>query len=359
MHWERTYMKVMILAAGLGTRLHPLTTTCPKPLAPLMLQPLLGHLLTQLQQYGVREVVINLHHHAEQLRQWIGDGRQWGFERVHLSYEPEILGTAGAIKKAEALLRDAPFCLINADVLTDIDLAAMWRWHQQRQAVVTMALRPDPEALRYGPVVMDDKQWVRHINRQPASISHVTGEMLMFTGIQVVSPQIFTRIPPHQFVSTTSDVYPQLIAEGAAVCGYRHDGYWIDMGVPTRYRQAHWDCLNGIYRGVLASPPEGTRLIRRLEDAPAAWAHATIEPPVAVGPNVDLAPKARLGPYAVIGAGCRLEAGASVRESVLWDGVQIGAGARVERCILGAGAVAPAHQQLIDVAQSAVANAGG
>jgi len=352
-------MKVMILAAGLGTRLHPLTETCPKPLAPLMLQPLLGHLLAQLREIRVSEVVINLHHHAEQLRQWIGDGRQWGFERVYLSYEPEILGTAGAIKKAEAVLRDAPFCLINADVLADVDLAAVWRWHQQRQAVVTMVLRPDPETQRYGPVVMDGEQRVRHINGRPASMSHVEGEMLMFTGLQVISPQIFAAIPPNQFSSTAGEVYPQLIDDGALVCGYRHDGYWIDMGVPSRYRQAHWDFLDGVYGGELVMLPKGVRLIRRPEEAPADWAHAVIEPPVAVGPNVELAANARLGPYAVIGAGCRLEAGCSVRESVLWDRAQVEAEARVERCILGAGAVAPARQTLIDVAQGATINAEG
>ena len=352
-------MKVMILAAGLGTRLHPLTETRPKPLAPLMLQPLLGHLLAQLRQYHVQEVVINLHHHAGQLRQWIGDGRQWGFERVHLSYEPEILGTAGAIKKAEVVLRDAPFCLINADVLTNVDLAAVSQWHQQRQALVTMVLRPDPEAQRYGPVVMDGEQRVRHINGRPASMSHVEGETLMFTGLQVISPQIFAAIPPHQFISTAGEVYPQLIDDGALVSGYRYDGYWIDMGVPSRYRQAHWDFLDGVYGEEVASLPQGVRLIRRPEEAPADWAHAIIEPPVAVGPNVELAANARLGPYAVIGTGCRLEAGCSVRESVLWDGAQVQTEARVERCILGAGAVAPARQTLIDMVQGATVNAAG
>jgi mannose-1-phosphate guanylyltransferase len=348
----------MILAAGLGTRLHPLTDICPKPLVPLMLQPMLGHLLTQLRQYHVHEVVINLHHHAEQLRQWIGDGRQWGFEQIHLSYEPDILGTAGAIKQAEAVLRDAPFGVINADVLADVNLEAVWQWHRQRQAVVTMVLRPDPDAHRYGPVVVDSDNRVCHINGQPVSNAHLPGEVMMFTGLQVLSPEIFAHIPSGQYSSTAAEIYPQLIADGASVYGYRHDGYWIDMGVPARYRQAHWDVLDGVFGGTLTWAPEGTHIIRRVEDMPAGWAHVTMTPPVVVGPHVELAANACLGPYAVLGANCHLEAGARVHESVLWDGVRVASNARVDRCILGAGVTVPANQVLSDVVHSSASEIG-
>ncbi len=348
----------MILAAGMGTRLHPLTEICPKPLVPLMLQPMLGHLLAQLRQYHVQEVVINLHHHAEQLRQWIGDGRQWGFERIHLSYEPEILGTAGAMKQAEAVLRDAPFCVINADVLADVDLAAVWQWHGQRQAVVTMVLRPDPEAHRYGPVVVDGDNRVCHINGQPETKAHLTGEVLMFTGIQVVSPQIFAVIPPGQCISTAAETYPMLIGKEVGVYGYRHDGYWMDIGVPTRYRQAHWDVLDGVFTGGLGRYPEGTHIIHRVEETPVSWAHARIEPPVVVGPDVELAAHACIGPYAVIGPGCQLEAGARVCESVLWDRVRVEGNAQVERCILGTGVIISANRVVSDAVLSMTSEIG-
>jgi mannose-1-phosphate guanylyltransferase len=352
-------MKVMILAAGLGTRLRPLTDTCPKPLVPLMLQPMLGHLLAQLRAYDVQEVVINLHHHADQLRQWLGDGRQWGLQRLHMSHEPDMLGTAGAIKKMETVLRDAPFCLINADVLADVDLAAAWQWHRQRQASVTMVVRPDPEAHRYGPVVVDDDDRVCHINGQPETRAHLTGEVMMFTGIQVISPEIFAYIPSGQVVNTAAETYPMLIARGGAVCAYRHDGYWMDIGVPTRYRQAHWDLLDGVSSGGGAmSVPEGAHVIRRAADVPANWAQVTIAPPVVIGPHVALAAGACIGPYAVIGAGCQVEVGASVRESVLWDGVRVGAHAQVERCILGAGVVVRAHRMVSDAVLCTASEAG-
>lgn len=345
-------MKVMILAAGLGTRLQPLTDTCPKSLVPLMLQPMLGHLLAQLRQYDVQEVVINLHHHADQLRQWLGDGRQWGLQRLHVSYEPDLLGTAGAIKKAETVLCDAPFCLINADVLTDVDLAAVWQWHRQRQAIVTMVVRPDPEAHRYGPVMVDGNNRVCHINGQPKTQAHLTGEVMMFTGIQVISPEIFAHIPSGQVVNTAAETYPMLIARGEAVCAYRHNGYWIDIGVPARYRQAHWDLLDGVRLSGPIPVPEGTHVIRRAADVPAHWAHVTIAPPVVVGPHVAFAVNTCIGPYTVIGTGCQLDVGASVRESVLWDRVRIEDHARVERCILGTGVVVQAHHVVSDAVYS-------
>jgi mannose-1-phosphate guanylyltransferase len=349
-------MKVMILAAGMGTRLYPLTASCPKPLVPLMLQPMLRHLLVQLRQYPVREVVINLHHHAEQLRQWIGDGRQWGFEHIHLSYEPEILGTAGAMKQAEAILGDAPFCVINADVLTDVDLAAVWRWHGQRQAIVTMVLRHDPDAHRYGPVVVDRDDRICHINRKPETRVHLTGEVMMFTGIQVISPQVLAEIPPGQFSSTSAETYPKLIAEGGDVYAYRHDGYWMDIGVPERYRQAHWDLMDGIFGGKSASVPEGTRVMRRTADVPADLAHVSMKLPVAVGPDVELAANVHIGPYAVIGAGCQVASGASVRESVLWNEVRVASNAQVNRCVLGSGVNVPANQAWSDVVLSATSD---
>ena len=352
-------MNVMILAAGLGTRLAPLTDTCPKPLVPLMLQPMLSRLLMQLRQYPVDEVVINLHHHAEQIRQWLGDGEQWGFRKIHLSHEPEILGTAGAMKQAEAMLGKAPFCVMNADVLADINLEAVWHWHQQHQAVVTMVLRPDPEAQRYGPVVVDDNNRVCHINGRPEVMSHLRGEAMMFTGIQVISPEILADVPPGQFMGTTSEVYPQLIANGDGVYGYRYDGYWIDIGVPEYYRQAHWDLLDGVLSGEPVTVSEGTDLIRHIDAIPTGWEQVTIQPPVVVGPGAELAAGACLGPYAVLGPECRVGAGACVRESVLWDSVQIGAQAQVERSILGTRVVVSAGQVVFDAVQATASGTRG
>lgn len=342
-------MRAMILAAGLGTRLRPLTDTRPKPLLPLMLRPMLGHVLDQLCQHGIRDVAINLHHQASQLREWLGDGQRWNV-RLYLSHEPEILGTAGGIKQVETFLQEAPFFVINADVLVNLDLQAVWQWHCERQAMVTMVVRWDDAARQYGPVVLDAADRVLQISGRPRTREPVSGLETVFTGVQVVSPSVLDRIPPGRFSSTTVDIYPELVAEGGAVYGYRHAGYWMDIGVPQRYLQAHRDILDGALGGDwIERLPAGSRALLNDEAIGPCGTSATIMPPVVLGDGVELASGACVGPYAVLGDGCRVGAGAVIRHSVAWEGVRIEAAARVDRSVLGARVRVPRASTLHDV----------
>ena len=338
-------MKAMILAAGLGTRLQPLTVRSPKPLLPLMLTPMVEHLLVQLRCQGVREVVVNGHHLADRLATWLGDGSRWDV-RLTFIHEPEILGTAGALKNAEPLLRGAPFLVVNADALADVDLQALWTRHRARRALVTMVVRPDPAAHDARPVVIDEHDRVRQINGRPEVRYASPGEEgAIFTGIQIVDPQVLDVIPADCFVSTTADTYPHLLQDGQSVLAYRHPGYWLDVGVPERYLQAHWDLLDGAlgasWEGRL---PPGSRVVRGPGEKQAN--DAILNPPVVLGADVTLAAGARVGPYAVLGAGCRLGPNAEVRESVLGDNAIVGADAALRRCILGPGVRAPSGQYL-------------
>lgn len=342
-------MRVMILAAGLGTRLRPLTDACPKPLLPLMLQPMLEHWLCALQQQGVKEVVVNVHHHARQFQEWLGDGRRWGMT-LTVSHETQILGTAGALKRVEKYLGDAPFVVLNADVLTDLDVTALWHWHLARpNAMVTMALRPDPAARHYGAVTVDAAERVVQINGRPVGATRPVTKERMFTGIQVVSPQVLDSIPPNCEIGTTTEIYPQFIAADQAIYGYDHHGYWMDVGVPQRYRQAHWDMLAGkLGAAWRARLPAGTRVIQQPQDIPPGLAHAGIVPPVLLGPAVRLEAGAQVGPYVVLDRGCSVGAGAYVRDSIFGSQVHIEASASVQNCLLGTGVHITAGSALCD-----------
>jgi len=335
----------MVLAAGLGTRLQPLTGRLPKPLLPLMLVPILAHLLAQLGRQGVREVVINGHHLADRLAAWLGDGRRWGL-RLTFTREAEILGTAGALKNARAHLQGAPFLVINADVLVDFDLQTLWSWHRARGALVTMVVRPDPPVGERRPVLVDEYDRVRQINGRPQP----TGAGLEcrgvdFTGIQIVEPEVLDAIPADRFVSTTADTYPLLLLEGRPIFAHRHHGYWLDVGVPERYLRAHWDLLDGLLGASWEEQlPAGSRILRGT--AAQRVDGATLHPPVVVGAGVTLGRDARVGPYAVLGSGCRLGPNAAVSESVLGDGAAVGGGAELRRCILAPGARVPGGQSL-------------
>lgn len=338
-------MKAMILAAGLGTRLRPLTDRVPKPLMPLMLVPVLGHLLAQLRCQGVREVVINGHHQVERLAAWLGDGSRWGLDLVFTS-EREILGTAGALKNAESHLRGAPFLVINADVLVDCDLRALWAWHRVREALVTMVVKPDPAARDPRPVMIDENERVWQINGCPdVSGADSKCEGTIFTGIQIVEPQVLEAIPAGRFVNTTADTYPLLLREGRPVFAYRHRGYWLDMGVPERYLRAHWDLLDGALGASWEDRlPIGSQVLRGTRER--CISGATLAPPVVLGAGSTLAPGASVGPYAVLGRECRVDSGAAVKESVLGDQVAIGAGSSLHRCILGPEARVPVGRTL-------------
>ena len=343
-------MKAMVLAAGLGTRLQPLTARSPKPLLPLMLTPMIGHLLAQLRCQGVREVVVNGHHLSDRLAAWLGDGSRWDL-RLAFAHEPEILGTAGALKNVESLLRGVPFLVVNADVLADIDLQALWTRHRERRALVTMVVRPDPAAHAARPVVIDEHDRVRQINGRPEEKERSLdsgirrNDEAIFTGIQIVDPHVLDAIPANHFVSTTADTYPHLLQDGQSILAYRHHGYWLDVGVPERYLQAHWDLLDGaLGASWQCRLPAGSRVVYGRGEQ--RMNGAVLTPPIVLGAEVTLAAGARVGPYAVLGAGCCLEPNAEVRESVLGDNAMIGADAVLRRCILGPGVRVPSGQSL-------------
>jgi len=216
-----------------------------------------------------------------------------------------------------------------------------------------MVVRPDPAARSYGPVIVDSADRVLLINGRPSTHAPVTGQETIFACMQVVDPRILERIPPERFSMTTSDVYPALLERQEAVYGYRYTGYWIDIGVPERYLQAHWDVLDGALGDYwLSRLPAGSRAVLRPDDASCTVPGVTLVPPVVLGPDVALAPGVRLGPYAVLGAGCRLASGAVVRESVLWERVQVGQGAHVQGSVLATGVHVPAASTLVQVVRT-------
>ncbi len=238
-------MKAMILAAGLGTRLRPLTDRLPKPLLPVGKLPLIHYILFLLRHYGITDVVINLHHMGEMIRERLEDGRALGM-RITYSEEATILGTGGGLKKAEWFLKDGNFILINADILVDLNLDEVLSFHRRRGAVATLVLRRDPEADRYGIIETDDQERIRRFLGEP---EEVTGSLrpLMFTGVQVLEPTIFQRLPEGVFHPIT-DTYREMVRNGEGLFGYETKGYWLDLGTQDRYERAQEDHRQGRVR---------------------------------------------------------------------------------------------------------------
>jgi len=299
-------MQALVLVGGQGTRLRPLTETLPKPAIPLVDRPFLAYMIEWLGRHGVDEVVLACGFLPDRLREVLGDGGSGGPQLVYVE-EPEPRGTAGAIKFAEKHLDDR-FLALNGDVLTDLDLSALIRHHEQSGALATLGLYPVDDPTAYGLVRHRPDGEITEFLEKPDPAEIDTDEVN--AGTYVLEREVLAEIEPDANVSIERDVFPRLVGRG--LHGIRLEGYWMDIGTPERYLQASWDILEG-------------RVETGLEPtAPGVFAH----------PEAEIDPEASVGPRAVVGAGCRIGAGATVESSVLLPGCDIREGASVRGSIL-------------------------
>ena len=218
----------MILAAGFGTRLKPLTNSLPKPLFPVLNRPILEHALHFLSTNGIKDIAINLHHKSEKIIDYFGDGKDFGVN-LHFSKEEKILGTAGGIKKLQSFFKNETFLVINSDILADVDLNDVLKFHKEKKSKLTLVVRQDPNAEKYDSIQRIDEGRIVHFLGRSIKNSEPTTQV-MFTGIQIMEPEIFSRIPENKFCGTVEDVFPGMIQDELPVYSFLHKGYWIDMG---------------------------------------------------------------------------------------------------------------------------------
>ena len=239
-------MKAMVLAAGLGSRLRPLTNFLPKPLLPLGPDPLLVWNLRLLRNHGITDIMINLHHLGEQIQATIADGRQWGLN-VSYSVEPVLLETGGALKQVEPFFDGRPFLVINGDTIFDLNLTALIAHHRQADAIATMVLRDDPDIEQWGVIETDHHHHVLtiHGRGRPVSIGKPTITRRMFAGIHVIEPFLLRHIP-RGVPSSVIDAYMHWLERGTTVSSYHLAGYWSDIGTPERYTHVQQDFSSGL-----------------------------------------------------------------------------------------------------------------
>ena len=227
-------MKAMLFAAGLGTRLRPLTDTLPKCLVPVNGRPMIDYPMRLLRHYGIRQIVVNVHHHAEQVEKHLGDGSRFGVEFTY-SRERELLDTGGGLLGAKSFLDEGTFVIINSDVLIDLRLDEVLRFHRRQQAAVTLVLRKDPRAEAYGAIWTDIEGRIRKLLHHHAPGGKaVPLEQYMFTGVHVVEPRIFQYMEGPEPFSITRTTYPRMLASAETLCGFPFEGDWEDMGTPER-----------------------------------------------------------------------------------------------------------------------------
>ena len=347
----------MILAAGYGTRLWPLTVDRAKPAIPFLGRPLVGYVAEYLASHGCREVAVNLHHRPESVRDSLGDGSRFGV-RLHYVEEPDILGTSGALDNAREFFDEETFVVVNGKLATDIDLGRALETHRRTRALATLVLRPNPSREKYSTVEIrgdrlagfggypppasdkpgganrvsqetasaesaasgegteraenaegaalsaENVEGAAFITREPRARSGYRDDVpLMFTGIHILDRRVFDFIPRGVFSDSVTDVYPRAHAAGERISAHVAEGnYWYELSTIPRYLDTSLALLN----------KEGRAL--------------------------DL------------GAGSEIDARADVSDAVLWESVRVEAGARVRRAVLGAGVRVPAGETIKDAA---------
>lgn len=230
----------MVLAAGLGTRLRPLTNDRPKALVEVGGRPLITWNLELLARFGITEVVINLHWHGEALRRTLGDGGAFGL-RIRYSPEDPLLDTGGGVKRAQALLGDGDFVVMNSDTIVDLALDELIARHEATGAAATLVLRPDPEQARYGEIEVDDDGRIRRFLGTPPTVD-LPLRAFMFAGVHVMSPRVFDFMPAEGGIfSLTRATYPAMLAAGEPIYGLPFDGFWRVIDTPSDRERAARD----------------------------------------------------------------------------------------------------------------------
>jgi NDP-sugar pyrophosphorylase family protein len=230
-------VRALILAAGEGNRLRPLTLDCPKPMLPVGGRPILEHLVDLLRRHGIKEIAINLHYRAERIAEHFGNGRRFGVD-ITYSLEPQLLGSAGAARKLDWYFTE-PFVVMYGDVLADVDVSALVDAHSVFGGLVTLALYEVEDPSRCGIVELGpDERIVRFVEKPAPGMIHGT---LANAGLYVVDPAVLRFIPPGRPYDFGSDLFPMLLSEGLPLYGQRADGYLLDIGAPDRYAQAEQD----------------------------------------------------------------------------------------------------------------------
>ncbi|MEI6725104.1 MAG: NDP-sugar synthase [Actinomycetes bacterium] len=321
--------KAMIMAAGLGTRLYPLTGQTAKPMVPILNRPVMEHMLNLLRRHGIRQVAANLHYHPDKIRTYFGDGSGFGVELTY-NVEEELLGTAGGVGVFRDFFADGTFVVMSGDGLTDIDLTAFLAAHRAGGGIATMAVKQVEDPSLYGVVVHEEGRVTGFQEKPPRPEARSN---LCNCGIYAFEPGIFDFVPPGAFVDWAKDVFPGLLAAGLPFHCWELHGYWNDVGNIEQYRLGNFDALFG--RVKLDVPGREVRPGVWVGEGTEIEEGAVLEPPILLGAGCLVETEAQLIGPLIIGDGCVIERGAMLEGVIHWDGAKAGRGSRLAGSILG------------------------
>jgi mannose-1-phosphate guanylyltransferase len=355
-------MKAIILAAGKGTRVRPITNTLPKPMIPILNKPVMELLVDLLALHEVRKIMVNTSYLPTAIENYFRDGARFGVEMAysfegrlengHLLDEP--VGSAGAIRRIQdhSGFFDETFVVLCGDAVIDLDLTALLRFHREKRAAVTIALAevPRDQVPNYGVVVMDEDSRITEFQEKPAlgSARSTTAN----TGIYIFEPEVIDHIPSGVAYDIGGELFPTLVAKGCALYGATLPFQWLDIGKLSDYHRVAGMALRGEVHRV---PIPGTQI------AEGIWVglnvsldlqQSKIVPPVCIGGSVTIEPGSSIIGPAMIGSGCVIESGAYIENSLIFDYTRVGSSAHVKNTMVSGGYSVDAAGTVVDIAQS-------
>ena len=339
-------MKAMILAAGKGTRVRPITHTIPKPMIPILQKPVMEFLLELLRQHGFTEIMVNVSHLAEEIENYFRDGQRFGVE-IAYSFEGRIedgeligdaMGSAGGLKKIQTFQRffDDTFVVLCGDALIDLDLSEAVRRHKAKGAMASLITKrvPREQVSSYGVVVTDDDGRVLSFQEKPA-VDEAASDMIN-TGIYIFEPEVLDYVPDGVPFDIGSDLFPRLVADGAAFYALPMEFEWVDIGKVPDYWQAIRSVLQGQVRQVQIPGKQVRPGIYAGLNVAANWDKIKVEGPIYVGGMTRIEDGATIIGPAMIGPSCHICEGATIDNSIIFDYSRIGPGVRlVEKLVFG------------------------
>jgi mannose-1-phosphate guanylyltransferase len=324
-------MKAMVLAAGVGSRLDPLTRLIPKPLVPIANRPVMEYILSLLRRHNIHTVVSNVHHLPEQVPAYFGNGAD---RQMSLTYKHEsvLCGDAGGVRSCREFLADGTFLVIMGDLITDADISYVVNQHKSKGALATIALQKVADVRHFGVAVTDSNSFIKGFQEKPSREEAISD--LASTGIYVLEPSVFDHMPSQGDYGFGRQLFPSLVAKGLPVLGVQVFGYWSDIGTMENYKTSSFDALKGLIDMELpgAACDHGW-----LDQGASIAADCHVDGVVMLGKNSRVDSKAVLKGHVIIGDNCHIKAGAIVEDSIIWSGSTVGAKAQIIDTVLGYG----------------------
>jgi len=323
--------KAMIMAAGLGTRLRPLTDLISKPMAPIVNMPVMEHIVRLLAEHNFTEIICNLHWYPDVIRDYFGDGSKWGVN-IFYSYEKKLLGTAGGVNNVEDFFENQTFLVISGDSLTDIDLTGAKEFHEKKGGIATLILTEVEDTSQYGVVIIDKDNRIKGFQEKP--LSGEAKSNLANSGIYFFEPDIFSFMPGKgEFCDFGKNVFPGLLDKNIEYYGYNHSHYWNDVGSLDEYQQGNFDALEGKVNVNIPGKKikEGLWVGKNCK----IQEGVIIIPPVCIGDNCTIKKGAKLFGPIILGNNTVVDERAVLYRGIKWGSGYIGKDASLIGAIIG------------------------